>query len=426
MLFYTLLRGTIGEKAHGAGPALIEMLNGLKKEGHYDENFQRREQVVKALCKIGEHPSLVPLLKTTLDNPSASIKMCAVEILASWGKKDLVLPVLLAKDAVISYTFLECAEKIGPEARELIPTLSEHSLMESDEYKRSAIAEALWAMGEREVSLDTLLSCDKIEKISKLGKEAAPAIPRLIRRLQTIELVKMRNYSFTNYPFTRKLAAAIGELGKYAPASSTQLFEIYPKQDGWRKLCIAEALLIMGEETAVDWMLKAMKDPENQKDLKEGYKKKDRRSFVREAFDDYITAAVENGKGIDTLVQGLKEPIEHVRGYAHDVLRNMGEEAHPAVSSLIELIKNEKTQRETKLLAIEILSRVGKKAQAAQTVLLEALQDKDAEVRSYAVFALGRIAKAETQDSLNKMLKDDDRWVRSYAEYVLEKPKTKK
>lgn len=104
----------------------------------------------------------------------------------------------------------------------------------------------------------------------------------------------------------------------------------------------------------------------------------------------------------------------------------MGEEAHPAVSSLIELMKNEKTQRETKLLAIEILSRVGKKAQAAQTVLLEALQDKDAEVRSYAVFALGRIAKAETQDSLNKMLKDDDRWVRSYAEYVLEKPKTKK
>lgn len=403
----------VGKNVDSAGVALIEMLNKLEE----DRSFETREQIVKALCKIGERPALFSLLEKTLSHPIPKIRICAAQVLTSWGRKELVLPVLLTKDMPISYDFLECVEKIGPEAHELIPILVDH-LQPSDEYKKRAVAKTLWAIGEKEQSLKTFAGIMDTKELSQLGKEAVSVIPEIIRQLQKVRAVKVGSYSYGNHPFIRRMGITIGKLGKYSPGCASELMKIYAKQGGWHKLCIAEALLLMGEETAVEWMLKAMRDPENIKDLQECYNEK-RRAFLRKGFFyDYTEAAIKNGKGVDALVQGLKDPLEYVRGYTCDVLKKM-EDKSTAIPFLVEVIKDEKNERQSRLFAIEILSRTSNKKEVVQPILIEALKDKDAEIRGCAVFALARVAKNDAQMTLKKMLKDDDKWVRDYAKYVL-------
>ncbi len=86
-----------------------------------------------------------------------------------------------------------------------------------------------------------------------------------------------------------------------------------------------------------------------------------------------------------------------------------------AVRALIEALKDKDV--DVRISAIQSLRRIGEEAQPAVPALLDLLKDSDVEVRGHATLALSYLAAGDASvvPGLTELLKDSDRQIRSAA-----------
>ncbi len=109
-----------------------------------------------------------------------------------------------------------------------------------------------------------------------------------------------------------------------------------------------------------------------------------------------------------------------VRGNACFVLREMGEEADPAVPQLLRLLKDD-SDGIVRLMAAQCFQRVGVREAAVTPALVSALGDKEPGVRAMAAKSLG--VTGHNSDlvvpALLARLRDDSQEVREAAKAAL-------
>jgi HEAT repeat protein len=136
----------------------------------------------------------------------------------------------------------------------------------------------------------------------------------------------------------------------------------------------------------------------------------DKDDYVR-AFTAYALGAI--GKdAIPALTSALQDKVKDVRTAAVNSLGRIGKDAIPALTSTLQ--NNDKDMRTA---AVNLLGRIGKDAIPALT---SALQNNDKDVRTAAVNSLGRIGK-DAIPALTSALQDKDKDVRTAAANSLER-----
>ena len=128
-------------------------------------------------------------------------------------------------------------------------------------------------------------------------------------------------------------------------------------------------------------------------------------------------------KELPILTEALKDDNSQVRLSVVKILREIEEEATPAVPQIIRLLKDENSKvRES---AAHALGKIEKKTESASSVprLAETLKDENPKVRAFAAWSLGNLAEKSksTVPQLTEALKDDNSKVRSEATSALEK-----
>jgi HEAT repeat protein/S1-C subfamily serine protease len=120
--------------------------------------------------------------------------------------------------------------------------------------------------------------------------------------------------------------------------------------------------------------------------------------------------------GVPGLIRNLEHADSKVRSNAAQALGNLGPDAKVAVAPLLRLLATENDAL-TRRLAIEALHKIGPPDSTEVNVLTTALQNDQAEVRSYAASSIGKIGPdaRSALPALLKAAKDTDAGVRQNA-----------
>jgi HEAT repeat protein len=323
----------------------------------------------------------------------------------------------------------------GVEARPAVSVLCS-ALKDSDEIVRGMVATALGKIGPAdEPAIPALTEALKdkaffvrraaIVAVGQFGTEASAAVPALAEALKDDDWVVrgsaarvLGQLRATAKPAVRALAAALQE-----------------KHPGVREQVVL-ALRSIGPsaEEAIPALIRAMREKDetfrNQvyltlrairgvEDLGSfGPGAVDAVPALIELLDDeqlaerygIMNALVSIGAGaVPDLANALQHPNREVRLRAMEVLSRIGPDADGAVDELIEVAKGKDADLQFKAAAV-----LGKIGTPAMSSLLEMLEDKDAHRRAIAAVALGHAGKAARSavPALTKALKDPEAQVR--------------
>jgi HEAT repeat protein len=132
-------------------------------------------------------------------------------------------------------------------------------------------------------------------------------------------------------------------------------------------------------------------------------------------------AAMADGQVV-ALAAALKDKHEGTRRAAAETLKNLGEAAQPAVPQLLDVVKDAKADRFTRVYAIQVVSQWGQDDSGTGPALVAALGEKDAHgaVRQAAAEGLGRLGDyAAGVEALGRALEDATPDVRRAAAVAL-------
>src|SRR5262249_32820184 len=111
-----------------------------------------------------------------------------------------------------------------------------------------------------------------------------------------------------------------------------------------------------------------------------GALKGDKSEKVREAAAQALGRMVPHSKSVvPVLAQGLRDSHPETRAAAAETLRELGEDALPALGPLTEAVQDPKADRFTRIYCAQALSRLGGEGAAAVPALAKVLAEKDAD-----------------------------------------------
>ncbi len=248
---------------------------------------------------------------------------------------------------------------IGPSAKAAIPALK-NALTDEDEGTRVNVAKALWRIDQQPDDVIPIFATvlengdageryEAAEQFKEMGPWAAPAVPMLIKALRDEEWCNRCN-----------VAEALGEVGPKAA-------------------------------TAIPALTRALQHDDN--------------SLVQSNAAEAL-GKIGNPKAISILITALDNEDDSVRWSAVYALEAFGHEAKAAVPALIRAVKNDEANGWG---AAEALGAVD--AEGISTpVLIEALGNRNAEMRRFAAYGLRRIGRkaVAAEKALHNGLRDSD------------------
>ena len=389
--------GMIGEDAHAALPTLVKLLDdadpivvtqsaaaiGLIREDDERPSIPAKDAAAydaarDAVLKTLEHAdarvrraglrslraltsdatALASLLSSQLDDADPSVILPALHTLASLEAEAVPVLVETLHDPKGRYWAAVALTEIGPAAKAAVEPLA--TLVSDGEFnERLQAIFALAAIGEP-------------------AKAAAPTVAKaldsgedLLQYAAAFALGKIRDAS-ADEPLTRAAADADSYLGAIASWARAQ---IHPDD----KALVADALARLRAGLRSD--------------------KPNIRSASISGLSDMAEMLDETGREAlaKDFVGLLKDPDEGVDRSAGAALIRLGKPA-------VEVMRTKLATPETRLAALEILGAIGPKAKAAVPDVIAALSASDAEFRSDAAMALGRMG-GEAADAVPQLLK---------------------
>lgn len=404
--------GSMGEKAAGAAPVLIKVLQQPLHIGCMDSpEYGLISAIIHALGNIGEKASdAVPVLTDLLHS---RLRYWAIASLSQMGEKGIPPLIEALSDQKLQKSAEKALIKVGnkavPALLEILqqkPSLSKQ-VVENDVVEND-IEDLQEDEGEKikiEIVLPSRYSCVKGQIAAAVvlweikGDEKLPQILSVL-----VEALKNGDWEVRN-----AAQAALARLGQKA---TSILIESFKNYDAEVRYCILSGVAEMGEK-GVPILWKALQ--EQNKDIQEvatqglgriGKKAipavPDLQKIFKHSSGKLKVAAAEalwKIKGEEVLPKVLPALIEALKDKdakidAASALKNIGEKTSIPVPFLIEIFKKERG--EIRNSAIWILYEIGEKAETAIPIFIEALKDPDDNIRSVAVRALGRMGeKAE-------------------------------
>jgi HEAT repeat protein len=305
--------------------------------------------------------SLVKLL----DHENLRVRAGAARALASgYGAK--AAPAVAALGRCVAHPFPDlkvyavlALHDIGPAARDAVPALKE-ALAEKDQSIRVGAAKALWRIdGQPEGVISVFTAVLKegnpeeryeaAEQLKDMGPWAAPAVPALIK-------------AFADKEWTNRcaVAEALGAIGSHAAA-------------------------------AVPALTSTLKNDEN--------------SLVRANVADAL-GKIGDPQAVAVLIEALEGEDDSVRFNAVEALEAFGHQAQAAVPALVRVVKNEQGNAWKAADALGAIDAQG----VGTPALIEALGSRDPTMRRFAAYGLSRIGRkaAAAEKALHDRLSDSD------------------
>jgi HEAT repeat protein len=292
----------------------------------------------------------------------------AILRIQSTNKAALTVIIDTLKDENASYGALMALERLGPQARDAVPSLI--ALLKS--HQEYVVDQAERVLG----------------KIGPAAKEAVPAL---------IEEMKHRKNMF--------IIHALGEIG--SPEAVPTLTELLKDPDPSLRQSTAFALgqIGPGSKEAIPSLLEALKDKNDE--VRTG------------AIMALKQIKVDAKTAMPFLLETLKDKNIFVRGFAITWMGTLGPDAKSGVPALLEIAKQDKDMSRSVAMT---LGEIGPEAKAGVPWLMELLKDRtndplQYDLRVQAALALWRIQgnKEITLPVLREALKDPKAYVRIEA-----------
>ncbi len=351
-----LIKKTDSQKA-----ALSLLLQAL------EENDERVSwSATEKFADLDRSGDAVGALIELLDHETARVRAGAARALGSgYGAK--AAPAVAALSRCVAETDSEVKEyaivalgDVGPSAEAAVPALR-NVLSDEDLDVRLKTAKALWQISRQPDDVIPVFTkilenggdserCDAAERLKEMGPCAAPALPALVNAVKN-----------DSYEFARCNAAeALGKIGPEAapaiPALATALEE---DESHYVPARAAEALGKIG-------------DP----------------------------------KAVPILIAALEREDDYVRMHAVWALETFGPKAKAAIPALVRVLKNDEANGCFVAHALGAIDAEG----ISTPVLIEALGNESSEMRRFAAFGLSRMGRkaGAAEKALHDGLRDSD------------------
>ncbi len=377
--------GALGAAGKPAVPAIAELLK--------DPDDSVRRQIVPAIQAIHPGPEVtVPLCVKLLKDADTGIRVRILSALADAGAgavPGLIEALKMGDDA--AYWACIVARSIGPEAKEIVPALTERLKDKNPALRREVIL-TLGAMGDAAVPAvpeiakaldDGSTRTAATFVLGQLGKVPADAEPKVLANAKD----KDHLLSTLSIWTIARIHPDDKNLTKHA---MEHLVSRLTDEDPFVREVAARGLLALppAPELAVPIWEKAFKD------------------MNEETAGNALTAVASLGAAaVPRLIEGLKH--EQLRIPLAEALGRIGPAAAPAAPALAKLMTDKSAP--VVMAAATALAAIGPDAKAAVPQLVAALDssgDQPAEAAPAAAFALGRIgtASADAVPALQKLL----------------------
>ncbi|MDE0184082.1 MAG: HEAT repeat domain-containing protein [Candidatus Poribacteria bacterium] len=386
----------MGSDAESAVSALIEALRKPNFSVYRRKMFvDFHDSCVEALVEIGT--PAVPALKDVLSDANAELRYHAARTLSNMGYK--ANPAAIALVPLLNDEYdkvrIAAASALGGMRSQPVPdiviNIKKQALERSiqtddamlDRAAETAIPDLMKMIGDESNSIRAAA----VRALGTLG--GAAAVPAL-----TVAL-KDRDDN------VRTIAAiTLGEIGFPANAAVPTLINKLKKglyeTEGIR-VSVVQGLGGIGTPAAVSGLIEALNDPSG---------------FVRRMS---ITELARIGEPVDDIIlllmKTLADTDADVRVEGSQALGRIGV---PAVPALTEGLSHETL--EVRIWSANALSQIEGDIQVAEPVLIQALRDKDKDVRRYAAYALKKIGTPEAIKAAIPVLEKDDEPIMSTHE----------
>ena len=316
---------------------------GLLEALYNEESWELRKSFAEALGKIGDATAIPDLLKALRDDEDESVRKSVAEALG----------------------------KIGDAAA--IPDLLKALRDDEDESVRKSVAEALGKIGDATVVPDLLIALHK--ENWNVRKSIAGALGSLGDATAAPDLLKTLRKA--GGEIRKSIVEALIKIGK---PSVPSLLEALHNEKSWEvRRSVAEALGKIGDATAIPDLLKALRDDED----------KDVRKNAAEAL-----GKIGDINAVPGLLEALHCENWNIRESVAEALGKIGDAT--AIPDLITTLQNEKEPIYVRVSALEALGKMEN-----MSSLLDALHDKDEDVRNAAVKVLRQIGIPEALATIN-------------------------
>jgi vesicle coat complex subunit len=209
-------------------------------------------------------------------------------------------------------------------------------------------------------------------------------------------------------------ANAAWELGRLRPPEIPAIRELLQDKDDSVRLTAMSSLASAGP-AGIPPLLELLKDEQSR------HKDNNRSPSSQRVVVLQLLGAVKAKAAIPALTESLKDKDHEVRMTAACSLGLIGPEAKTAIPDLIDLFKDD--DRQVRYSAMSALGGIGLEAKNAVPILSKHLHDKDGLVRCGAaagLWGIGKSPEAEAaQTVIIELLKDKDRTIRSTAAHML-------
>jgi len=217
--------------------------------------------------------------------------------------------------------------------------------------------------------------------------------------------------------------AAIRGLAEIDPGEANVVLKpCFLDPDPSVRAATAEVMKWCGTESAVEGLLKLLKDPagtvrwqavQSLDTLKWQPSSPAEHAWRWTALGDFEKAAIQGAAGVEALSLAMKDSVYYKRQAALEAMSQIGDAR--VVKPILTALKDE--DKNVRATAIEALSLIGD--HSAVSAVIKSLKDKDPHVRSAAVGALTKLGDPQAVEPLTVLLKDPNWAVRESAAKAL-------
>jgi HEAT repeat protein len=363
-----------------------------------------RRMVVSALYKIHPSPQVsIPIFVKVMEDPDPAVRIRAMRALTASGKEAVPFMIEALKNEKAAYWAALVLNRIGPEAQDAVPALTELLGDKRPQVRREAVL-ALAEIGNSAAPAVPLLvkamdnEIDRPAAVYALGRIGAPTV----EGEKKISLYLDSPDKFLAELSIWALARLHPEDKQLAHDAAEALFEGLKSDDPGVRKASARALaeLKLGPEIALPIMGKTFAGADE--------------NAIHGALD---ALAGLGPAAVPQLIESLK--YESIRPYVVYMLGQNGPAAKPAVDALAKLIgdNNPDVQHE----ALIALAKIGPNAKTAVPILIKTLEQYQGSVCCAGTYALGSIGPdaKEASAAIAKNLDSNDETLAMLSAWAL-------
>jgi HEAT repeat protein len=366
---------------------LARLLDDVKQTKDVD----RQVQAAMGLADFGSDAApALPALLAALESKNEDLRLNSAIVLGKIGKASVapLAELLDTGDKDVRFYAIWALGWVGPEARDVAPTLIKAMADKDDNIRRKAAYSLGRIAASPAKTIAVLLAAFKdgnedvrqaaSDALAKFGTEAVPGLITALTKGDA----RVRNQA----------ALAVAEMGADARDAAPMLRELLLGKDNSNRHSYSHALAKLGK-TGVPALIEAFKDD---------------RSDVQQAAMQSLQEV--GADAVPALVDALSDKKVEVRRMSAQVLAPLRVSDKMVVTALAYAVKND-TDEQVRLQCVNALQQLGISGKLASPALKEALADTNPNVRMTAYWALQNMGE-NPRDGFRKALANKDDRIR--------------